>query len=62
MPQAVEPNVRANPMDISPLGSYAVVQLPDALAQLVEDLERTQWRQVVGDGFHSLLALVCCTA
>lgn len=51
MPQTVEPNVRANPMDMSPLGSYAVVKIPDALAQLVENLDRTQWRQVVGEVF-----------
>lgn len=62
MPQAVEPNVRPNPMDIIPLGSYAVVQIPDALAQLVEDLDRTQWRQVAGDDFHSPLILFFCTA
>lgn len=42
MPQAVKPNVCANPMDIIPLASYAVVQIPNALAQLVEDLDRTQ--------------------
>lgn len=60
--RAVKANVSANPVDIRLLGSYAVVQTANALAQLVQDRDRTQRRQMVGDGSIGLLAMSFYTA
>ena len=48
-------------MDIGLLGPYAVVQVADALAQLVENLGRAQGRQRSVTAFHQLLALLLYT-
>lgn len=47
MASTVIVGVRPNSMDIGLLGPYAVVQVPDALAQSVEDRERLQWQERV---------------
>lgn len=48
----METNEAADPFDIGFLGPYAVVQIADALAQLVEHFDRFQGRKGSRAAFH----------
>jgi hypothetical protein len=53
----VETDESLYPVDISLLRPYAVVQVTDAFAQLIENLHRTKSRESSSDVFHDLLLL-----
>lgn len=57
MAPTVEADARSHPMDISPLDEYAVMHVPGAPTQLVEDLDRVERRQRRGPRVHGLLWL-----
>jgi len=44
MTYAVETDEGTDPVDVRLFGSYAVMQVAYALTQLLQNLDRTQWR------------------
>ena len=57
VPKAVEADQGPNPIDIYLLRAYAVVQIANALVQLVEHLRGLQRGQEFGAAFHGCLTL-----
>ena len=57
MLKAVEPDEHSYPIDISLLRAYAVVQIVDAFAQLVENFHGFKRRQRCSAAFHDYLML-----
>jgi hypothetical protein len=60
--QPVEAHERTHPMDIGLLGPYAVVQVADALAHLIEQPRGAQRREGTGALFHDRIVLYAYTA
>ena len=57
MPKSVDSDKRPYPIDISLLGAYAVVQIADALAELIEHFHRQKRGQRRRAAFHGHLML-----
>lgn len=57
VPKAVKSDEGTHPMGICLLRPYAVMQITNTLAQLVEHLHRLRWRQRCAAAFHGCLLL-----